>query len=487
MTLSQLLSCLSLTFRLQFRLVIVCVCVFYNVLEFQTSAQKTRVCACVCACVCVCVCLFVLPLANQPGHLPGLASFESLGANLCQDEKESAHVEVTTRKINSKGKITDAGKRPKVWIDDVNDCIQFEVSKIPGPVPELALVKCRATLISIALEFCFATSIKMNGTVFNTWSSLRAHLQSLVPKFLASPGSIGSTAGSDGSVKDSLLDALVEVNELESVGLDESLSATPADKKKGMNKDDVLKDLLQSEPRMNVLREMVTSGIEHSKPVRTHKLFAKFRTLMEEPFGQLTAGHNASEEMSRAIANSLFNEDVFGKDWQIMAASIQDNVAAGTVPEWMSALIPLAHIPYMLAVREKYAVEILHEALQLDEDELALQDCVRARWKTLIRSARKPTVGKVAVLDFIEAIGKRSIEVDEGTYAQVWQKILDSGLDENSASADIAKLKKEVVAIISPLPPTAIVAASPGDTPKQQEPESLGERVAGQPFQARGF
>jgi hypothetical protein len=41
----------------------------------------------------------------------------------------------------------------------------------------------------------------------------------------------------------------------------------------------------------------------------------------------------------------------------------------------------------------------------------------------------------------MEAIGKRSIEVDEGTYAQVWQKILESGLDENSASADIAKLQ----------------------------------------------
>ena len=359
-------------------------------------------------------------------------------------EKEPLVLEVQTRRKDSRGKITNGAMRPKVWMDDVDDAISYAVSKLPAVPAEAALTQCRATLTSIALEFCLAGSVKLGGTTFTAWSTLRSHIQALVPKFLSSPGSSGIDASTDYNLGDALLNALQDDEPEETQ--QQTPSGSPAEKTPA--KPDILKTLLESEPRMRELKLVVTERVQHDMPIRTHFLFATLRNSIQGDLGQLTVQQDANNVVAAALAEKLLSDDVFNADWCTMISAVQSNVVEGKMPPWMAPLIPASQIPYFLGIRERYMVEVLHEALQLDEDEFVLQPAVRARWRAFVKGARKPSVGKTAVLDFMEATSKMIVDADKETYKNIVSLILATDLNESSSIDDISRLSRAVKRIL---------------------------------------
>ena len=85
----------------------------------------------------------------------------------------------------------DPGKAPpgsktreKTFLDDVlqvfNHVVHSQKAWLNEPCFEKPLLQIRAIIMSVALEFCFASSVHLNNKHYKTWSALRAELRVLI-------------------------------------------------------------------------------------------------------------------------------------------------------------------------------------------------------------------------------------------------------------------------------------------------------------------
>ena len=321
--------------------------------------------------------------------------------------------------------------------------------------------------ISMALEFAFAGKLKVGAQTFVAWSALRAHLQSLVPKFFA------AGAEPECGVGDSLMDALGE--DIESPSKKDVVLGSP--QSSPLKPLDALKSILSAEARLNDVKNKLEKEIVHSSPIRTHMLMAKFRAAASAKVSAMTVDAVSPGQFEQEItlfctivADAIYSEDIFSSDLQVVMKAVNDSVVKGDCPDWMPELIPIAQIPYFQAIRERYVIEFLHENLADEEGDFFTQPTLKKRWDSFVKSCRKPPEGKTAIVDLLDDVSKLSASVDKGTYVKIWFIILTTELDHSCSKAFLHEVRKKIKGIIT-APNQTLIKSNSADA--KQDPDDV--------------